>query len=73
LILVVTKVYIDQFLAPYIGGAVNTFYEYLTGNNWRFLADPTMPYYGKFVSIIQSSGTGKSRLLLKVRPMIRFT
>jgi hypothetical protein len=72
-ILVITKVYIDLFLAPYIGRAMNTFHEYLIGNNQRFLVDQAMRlYYEKFHSIIQSSGTGKSKLLIKIRIMTWF-
>ncbi|KAI6135505.1 hypothetical protein EV401DRAFT_2192055 [Pisolithus croceorrhizus] len=59
------------FVSPYRGKAVDAFCEYLEQNNKKFdLYEPdgTPQYYGKFCSIVQSSGTGKSRLLLEVRP-----
>ncbi|KAI6043608.1 hypothetical protein EDC04DRAFT_2890753 [Pisolithus marmoratus] len=61
------------FTAPYRGKAVDAFCQYLEQRNKKF--DPYGPgrapkYYDKFCSIIQSSGTGKSRLLLEVHPFI---
>ncbi|KAI6107521.1 hypothetical protein EDD16DRAFT_1898820 [Pisolithus croceorrhizus] len=57
------------FVAPYRGKAVDAFCEYLERNDKMFgLYEPdgTPRYYGKFCSIVQSSGTGKSRLLLEL-------
>ncbi|KAI6042392.1 hypothetical protein EDC04DRAFT_2892069 [Pisolithus marmoratus] len=59
------------FTSPYHGKAADAFCEYLERNNAEF---PYIPlrggphkYYGKFCSIVQSSGTGKSRLLFELR------
>ncbi|KAH7882242.1 hypothetical protein F5I97DRAFT_1985411 [Phlebopus sp. FC_14] len=54
------------FEHPYRGGAVDGFYEYLIRNNKLFSAQGTT-YYAKFCSIVQSSGTGKSRLMTELR------
>lgn len=57
------------FIAPYHGNAVDAFHEYLEINNKKFAhgSDDGPPkYYGKYCSIIQSSGTGKSRLMLEL-------
>ncbi|KAG1799086.1 hypothetical protein EV424DRAFT_1559508 [Suillus variegatus] len=51
---------------PYVGKAVDGFYEYLKNNNMEFRG-PHGPYYAKFCSIVQSSGTGKSRLMIELR------
>ncbi|KAG2114169.1 uncharacterized protein F5147DRAFT_678222 [Suillus discolor] len=56
----------DSFSSPYIGRAADSFYEYLTNNNIDFRTS-SKSYYGKFCSIVQSSGTGKSRLILELR------
>ncbi|KAI6033314.1 hypothetical protein EDC04DRAFT_2214485 [Pisolithus marmoratus] len=56
------------FIAPYHGKAVDAFYEYLEHNNTKFARGSgggPPKYYGKFCSIVQSSGTGKSRLLFE--------
>ncbi|KAG8213474.1 hypothetical protein J3R82DRAFT_12011, partial [Butyriboletus roseoflavus] len=53
----------------YHGAAVDGFYEYLTHNEKLFKknAIASRPgYYAKFCSIVQSSGTGKSRVLTEV-------
>jgi len=55
-----------SFVRPYVGEAVDGFFDYLTSNNKKF-SESSRPYYGKFCSIVQSSGTGKSRLLTEVR------
>jgi hypothetical protein len=55
-----------SFARPYVGEAVGGFYQYLAANNKKFSQDLLRPYYGKFCSIVQSSGTGKSRLLTEV-------
>ncbi|KAI6118231.1 hypothetical protein F5141DRAFT_1264178 [Pisolithus sp. B1] len=58
------------FTSPYHGQAVDTFLKYLEHNNkefhYRIEGNPSN-YYGKFCSIVQSSGTGKSRLLFELR------
>ncbi|KAI6042694.1 hypothetical protein EDC04DRAFT_912265 [Pisolithus marmoratus] len=58
------------FTSPYHGKAADAFYEYLERNNAKFSYIPLQggppQYYGKFCSIVQSSGTGKSRLLLEL-------
>ncbi|KAI6117977.1 hypothetical protein F5141DRAFT_593591 [Pisolithus sp. B1] len=54
------------FTSPYHRKAVDAFCEYLEQNNKEFSADLIPKYYGKFCSIVQSSGTGKSRLLLEL-------
>ena len=60
-----------SFDRPYVGNAVDGFYEYLKTNNRNFIGHEfhtlDRPYYGKFCSIVQSSGTGKSRLMTEVR------
>ncbi|KAG1894748.1 uncharacterized protein F5891DRAFT_1061388 [Suillus fuscotomentosus] len=56
----------DLFVRPYVGKAVDGFYEYLKNNNMEFRG-PRGPYYAKFCSIVQSSGTGKSRLMIELR------
>ncbi|KAH7884825.1 hypothetical protein F5I97DRAFT_1929649 [Phlebopus sp. FC_14] len=50
----------------YRGRAVEGFFRYLTYNNELFCLED-QKYYGKFCSIVQSSGTGKSRLLTELR------
>ncbi|KAF8548189.1 hypothetical protein OG21DRAFT_1526653 [Imleria badia] len=52
----------------YRGAAVDGFYEYLTHNERVFKAqqNPTPGYYAKFCSIVQCSGTGKSRMLTEL-------
>ncbi|KAG1769565.1 hypothetical protein EV702DRAFT_1271245, partial [Suillus placidus] len=58
----------ESFVRPYIGKAVDGFYEYLKSNNDMFRASGLdRPYYAKFCSIVQSSGTGKSRLMTELR------
>ncbi|KAG2339329.1 hypothetical protein BDR05DRAFT_624804 [Suillus weaverae] len=58
----------ESFVRPYIGKAVDGFYEYLENNNMKFKGSGLeRPYYAKFCSIVQSSGTGKSRLMTEVR------
>lgn len=54
------------FTSPYHGKAVDAFCEYLERNNEEFGKSVTPKYCGKFCSIVQSSGTGKSRLLLEL-------
>ena len=61
-----------SFVRPYIGEAVDGFFDYLTSNNEEFSQKLSSPYYGKFCSIVQSSGSGKSRLLTEVRRMFVF-
>ncbi|KAG8217213.1 hypothetical protein J3R82DRAFT_5298, partial [Butyriboletus roseoflavus] len=53
----------------YRGAAVDGFYEYLMHNEKLFKKNEVAPgpgYYAKFCSIVQSSGTGKSRVLTEV-------
>ncbi|KAG2344166.1 hypothetical protein BDR05DRAFT_195947 [Suillus weaverae] len=58
----------DSFVRPYIGEAVDGFYEYLKNNHTKFKGGGRLrPYYAKFCSIVQSSGTGKSRLMTELR------
>ena len=52
--------------SPYKGCAPDAFYEYLTKNNAAFHMQGRKVYYAKFCSIVQSSGTGKTRLMLEV-------
>ncbi|KAI6040140.1 hypothetical protein EDC04DRAFT_2602669 [Pisolithus marmoratus] len=61
------------FTVPYCGKAVDAFCQYLEQRNKKL--DPHGPdrapkYYDKFCSIIQSSGTGKSCLLVEVHPFV---
>ncbi|KAG2747648.1 hypothetical protein P692DRAFT_20573946 [Suillus brevipes Sb2] len=57
----------DSFVRPYIGEAVDGFYDYLKKNHLKFMGNGrSRPYYAKFCSIVQSSGTGKSRLMTEV-------
>ncbi|KAH7884242.1 hypothetical protein F5I97DRAFT_2035573 [Phlebopus sp. FC_14] len=51
--------------AIYRGPAVDAFSEYL-GQNHQAFCKGGNEYYGKFYSIIQSSGTGKTRLMLEL-------
>lgn len=51
------------FQQNYRGVAVDGFLEYLRDNEKKFREGT---YYGKFCSIVQSPGTGKSRLLCEV-------
>lgn len=56
------------FTSLYQGKAADAFCEYLEHNNRDFqFGGGTPEYYGKFCSIVQSSGTSKSRLLLEIR------
>jgi hypothetical protein len=60
----------NSFVRPYVGKAVDGFYEYLKNNDMKFAGNGEKgPYYAKFCSIVQSSGTGKSRLMTEVRVM----
>lgn len=44
------------------------FYDYLKSNNEKFRGRGLeRPYYAKFCSVVQSSGTGKSRLLIELQ------
>ncbi|KAH7884939.1 hypothetical protein F5I97DRAFT_1300844 [Phlebopus sp. FC_14] len=52
--------------ATYRGPAVNAFCEYLNQNHQAFYEGGNERYYGKFCSIVQSSGTGKTRLMLEL-------
>jgi len=60
-----------SFGRPYIGEAVDGFFDYLASNNKKF-SEAERLYYGKFCSIVQSSGSGKSRLLTEVSLMSMF-
>ncbi|KAG9310693.1 hypothetical protein JVU11DRAFT_9287 [Chiua virens] len=55
-----------SFAAKYCGAAVDGFYEYLTQNEKLFKETEDPKYYAKFCSIVQSSGTGKSRMLTEL-------
>src|SRR6267154_2685572 len=56
-----------SFYKPYVGLEVDGFYHYLKTNDEQFsLSDEGSPNV-KFCSIVQSSGTGKSRLMVEVR------
>jgi hypothetical protein len=55
----------------YRGNAHKAFYSYLTAMDSKFVsggdaADRTKLFYGKFCSVAQSSGTGKTRLLVEL-------
>ena len=52
-----------SFEAKYHGAAIEGFHEYLTENESLFKDKEGPAYYARFCSIVQSSGTGKSRLL----------
>ncbi|OBZ74768.1 hypothetical protein A0H81_05691 [Grifola frondosa] len=54
----------EAFYQTYYGTAVDGFYEYLQDNNRKFHSANTN-YYAKFGSIVQSSGTGKSRMMFE--------
>ncbi|KAH7928223.1 hypothetical protein BV22DRAFT_216556 [Leucogyrophana mollusca] len=56
-----------SFIRPFLGAAVDGLYEYLTNNNTKFSNPDSNPHYAKFCSIVQSSGTGKSRLVIELR------
>ncbi|KAH7906207.1 hypothetical protein BJ138DRAFT_659186 [Hygrophoropsis aurantiaca] len=53
-----------SFIRPYIGAAADGFFEYLKENSRRLAAHF---FYSGFCSVVQSSGTGKSRLMLELR------
>lgn len=58
-----------SFRGEYMGNAVDGLYKYLK-NNTKLINNTIMSeeqYYGKFCSIVQSSGTGKSRTMIEVR------
>ena len=55
------------FEAHYRGAAVEGFYEYLTHNEKLFKIADNPKYYAKLCSIVQGSGTGKSRMLAEVK------
>ncbi|KAH7884823.1 hypothetical protein F5I97DRAFT_2039899 [Phlebopus sp. FC_14] len=54
-----------SFMNPFRGRATDGFYQYLTYNNELFCREERR-YYGKFCSVVQSSGTGKSRLITEL-------
>ncbi|KAG8218179.1 hypothetical protein J3R82DRAFT_3735, partial [Butyriboletus roseoflavus] len=54
----------------YRGAAVDGFHEYLTHNENQFKSVDDPRYYAKFCSIVQSSGTGKSRMLTEVVSLV---
>ena len=56
-----------SFKGEYRGAAVDGLHEYLTHNEKSFREGR---YYAKFCSIVQSSGTGKSRMLTEVVPYL---
>ncbi|KAI9462598.1 hypothetical protein HD554DRAFT_2330393 [Boletus coccyginus] len=55
-----------SFGAEYRGAAADGFYEYLTHNEKLFKTVNNPRFYAKFCSIVQSSGTGKSRMLTEL-------
>ncbi|GBE88894.1 hypothetical protein SCP_1403020 [Sparassis crispa] len=55
---------INPFKTPYVGAAVDGLYEYLRENNRKFHREGG--HYGKFCSIVQSSGSGKSRTMIEL-------
>ncbi|KAG1812012.1 hypothetical protein EV424DRAFT_1349476 [Suillus variegatus] len=55
---------LKSHLRPYVGKAVDGFYEYLENNDTKFTGSMHRPYYAKFCSIVQSSGT---RLMTELR------
>ena len=54
-------------MQAYQGSAVDGLYNYLITNDQKFTNTRPARYYAKFCSIVQSSGTGKSRLVTEVR------
>ncbi|QRV97671.1 hypothetical protein RhiJN_25690 [Ceratobasidium sp. AG-Ba] len=55
-----------SFRQPYVGPAADMLFEYLWELNFDFIANPAR-YYAKLCSIVQSSGTGKSRTILQLK------
>lgn len=58
------------FISQYRGKAADAFGEYLARNDKKFCdrtARGPLKYYGKFSSIVQGCGTGKSRQLFELR------
>ncbi|TDL22889.1 hypothetical protein BD410DRAFT_839221 [Rickenella mellea] len=53
----------SAFGHSYIGNAPNTFLEHLQSLNTHFDAPSGITPYGRILTIVQSSGTGKSRML----------
>jgi hypothetical protein len=54
---------------PYIGHSVRLLVETLTDYNHLFTVGPvdkSKAYYAKFISIVQSSGLGKTKLIYQV-------
>ncbi|KAF8329745.1 uncharacterized protein EI90DRAFT_2923766, partial [Cantharellus anzutake] len=54
------------YRSPFIGDAHSTFIQYLQEIDKRARMGGGQPTYGKSISVIQSSGTGKSRMLTEV-------
>lgn len=59
------------YTLDYTGNAQKALYEYLTYMNKAFVSGTTdlgqiIVYYAKYCAIIQSSGTGKTRLQIEV-------
>ncbi|QRV80268.1 hypothetical protein RhiJN_08283 [Ceratobasidium sp. AG-Ba] len=54
------------FKSTYVPGAERALYSYLERCEQDY-ANPTKKYYGRFCSVVQSSGTGKSRTLIELR------
>ncbi|KAG9313113.1 hypothetical protein JVU11DRAFT_6563 [Chiua virens] len=50
---------------PFRGDALEAFFNYLEQNDKAFNNHPNQ-YYGKFCSVVQSSGCGKTRLMLEL-------
>ena len=66
----------EGFQDPYHGRGVDGLYEHLTEADSRW---PEDSYYGKFISVAQSSGAGKTRTIFEVcsplyimKPLIHF-
>ncbi|KAG9318017.1 hypothetical protein JVU11DRAFT_80 [Chiua virens] len=55
----------DALSRPFRGDALDAFFSYLKENDKAFNEHPRR-YYAKFCSIVQSSGCGKTRLMLEL-------
>lgn len=55
-----------MYSVPFLGNAAQNFIEYLEKQDNEQLKTNGAPIYAKAISIVQSSGTGKSRMLTEV-------
>ncbi|KAF8598013.1 hypothetical protein BDV93DRAFT_526995 [Ceratobasidium sp. AG-I] len=54
------------FASPYFGAAADGLFEHLERCNKNFVQNHPGPYQGRYCSIVQSSGTGKTRTIIEL-------